>query len=299
MTQPSASTADQLQGIIVPLVTPFRDDGEVDLASLGRLVDEAIAAGASSLLALGTTGEPATLSGEEQEQVIATVIARAKGSGVSVGVGAGTYSTSSTRVGVERAESLGADWTLIVSPYYLRPSAEGIAAHYRAVAEVARRPVVAYNIPYRTGREIPAGTLLQLAAEGTIAGVKQAVGGVEGSTLQLLRGQPFTVLCGDDPYIFPMMSLGAAGAIAASANIATDRYVQFATAAHEGDFERARVLHEQLLPLSQALFAEPSPGVIKGVLHAQGRIASPSVRLPMTPASSDANSHALACVPKG
>jgi 4-hydroxy-tetrahydrodipicolinate synthase len=178
-------------------------------------------------------------------------------------------------------------------PYYVRPSEAGIVRHFQAVAERSPVPLVVYNIPYRTGRGLGAEALLELAATDGIAGVKQAVGGIDADTLELLARAPesFAVLAGDDPFILPLLLMGGAGAIAASANVCTERF-----AAMIG--ERRLEESEALLPFVRALFTEPSPAVIKAVLHAQGRIPTPDVRMPLTPASPQALERALAAMPQ-
>jgi 4-hydroxy-tetrahydrodipicolinate synthase len=160
-------------------------------------------------------------------------------------------------------------------------------------------PVVAYNIPYRTGQGLGAASLLELAATDNIAGVKQAVGGIDADTLTVLARAPegFAMLGGDDPYLFPMTLMGASGAIAASANLYTRRFVDMIRLGLAGEVAPGRAHAEALLPLIQALFAEPSPAVIKALLHTEGRIPTPDVRMPLSNASATAVKRALAARP--
>jgi 4-hydroxy-tetrahydrodipicolinate synthase len=183
-------------------------------------------------------------------------------------------------------------------PYYVRPSEAGIVAHFTAVAERSPVPLVLYNVPYRTGRGLRVNSLLELAAHPNVTGVKQAVGGIDAETLRLLADAPpsFAVLGGDDAYLLPMVLMGGAGAIAAAAHLRTSDFVRMiddGLAGHVGD---ARALAKDLLPLVLALFAEPNPAVIKGVLHAQGRVPTPDVRLPLSNASRSAVDAALAAI---
>jgi 4-hydroxy-tetrahydrodipicolinate synthase len=206
-------------------------------------------------------------------------------------VGAGTNDTRTT---IERHEALaavpGVAASLAVVPYYVRPSEAGIVAHFQAVAERSPVPLVVYNIPYRTGRGLGATALLELAETPNIAGVKQAVGGIDADTLTVLAqaGDRFAMLGGDDAFLFPLVVMGAAGAIAASAHLCTRRFVDMIAGGRRGELAEGRRHAEALLPLVLALFAEPSPAVIKAALHLEGRIPTPAVRMPMSPASPEA-----------
>ena len=214
-------------------------------------------------------------------------------------VGAGTYNTRET---IARHEALadvpGVSASLAVVPYYVRPSEEAIVAHFQAVAERSPVPLIVYNIPYRTARGLGSAALLELAHTENIVGVKQAVGGIDVDTLQVLAQAPpsFSVLGGDDAFLFPLVLMGGAGAIAASANVATDYYAEMIDAGLAGDIVGGRRLAEALLPLTLALFAEPSPAVVKAILHAQGKIPTPHVRMPLADASSAALEQALAAL---
>ena len=286
-----------VSGLLVPLVTPFDADGGVDLAALERLALEVLDAGADGLVALATTAEASSLDARERDAVIAVCAAVALERGVPLLVGAGTNDTRTT---IARHEALGGIdgvfGSLAVVPYYVRPSEAAIVAHFEAVAARSPVPVVLYNIPYRTGRGLGATALLELAAVDGIVGLKQAVGGVDADTLELLAGAPdgFSVLCGDDAFLLPLLLMGGVGGITASAHLCTDRFAALVAAARDGRVSEARSHAEALLPLVLALFAEPSPGVLKGVLHADGRIATPDVRMPLGAASAAALERALA-----
>jgi 4-hydroxy-tetrahydrodipicolinate synthase len=253
-------------------------------------------AGATGLVALGTTGEPATLTADERRAVVdvCAQVCRARGADLVVGAG-----SNDTAASVDALRAL-AEWpqvgaALVPVPYYTRPSEEGVVAHFARLAADAPVPVVAYNIPYRTGRVLGAATLRRLAELPNVVGVKHAVGAVDADTVAFLADLPagFAVLAGDDVFVSPMLALGAAGGILASAHVGTERFVELCDAWRDGDVGRARPLGNRLSALSAALFAEPNPAVVKGVLHAQGRIPTGAVRLPLLPASEGSVAAAL------
>ncbi len=206
-------------------------------------------------------------------------------------VGAGTNDTRTT---IARHEALaavpGARASLAVVPYYVRPSESAVVHHFQAVAERSPVPLIVYNIPYRTGRGLGAEALLELAATENVAGVKQAVGGIDADTLAVLAESAgrFAMLGGDDAFLFPLVLMGATGAIAASSHLCTRRFVEMIECGRSGAVAEGRRHAEALLPLVRALFAEPSPAVIKAALHLEGRIPTPDVRMPMSPASPEA-----------
>lgn len=179
---------------------------------------------------------------------------------------------------------------LVTVPPFVRPAAAGVLAHFTRLAEVSPVPLIVYHIPYRTGQPLDAATLRALGALPGVAGVKYAGGGIGEEAVALLGDLPsgFEVLAGDDVYLSPLLALGAAGGILASAHLATDRFAELAAAWRAGDVARARPLGHALARMSAAAFAEPNPAVLKGVLHAQGRIPTPDVRLPLLPASQGA-----------
>jgi 4-hydroxy-tetrahydrodipicolinate synthase len=277
-----------LGGLLVPLVTPFVQDGSVDLAALERLAHEVLDDGADGLVALATTAEASSLDERERDAVIAVCSAVAAQRGVPLIVGAGTNDTRTT---IARHEALagveGVTASIAVVPYYVRPSEAAIVAHFQAVAARSPLPIVAYNIPYRTGKGLGTAALLELAGTDGIVAVKQAVGAVDADTLQLLAAAPadFAVLCGDDAVMLPLLLMGARGAIAASAHLCTDRFAALVAAARDDRLDEARAHSEALLGLVLALFAEPSPAVLKAMLHDAGRIATPDVRMPLQGAS--------------
>ncbi|MCB5180465.1 dihydrodipicolinate synthase family protein [Streptomyces antimicrobicus] len=275
-------------GIHVPLVTPFSASGEVAADALEGLAHEVLDAGAAGVVALGTTAEAAALDPAERAlvtEVCARVCAE-RGAVLTVGVG-----SSDTRAG-EAALGALARWpqaraALVTVPAFVRPSPAGVVAHFARLAAVSPVPLIVYHIPYRTGLPLDAATLRTLGELPGVVGVKYAGGGIDQETVALLADPPagFSVLAGDDVYLSPMLALGATGGILSSAHLATARFVELAAAWEAGDTARARALGHALARFSAAAFAEPNPVVVKAVLHAQGRIPTPDVRLPLLPAA--------------
>ena len=280
-----------LTGLIVPLVTPFDSEDRVDLACLQRLATHVLDAGASGLAALATTGEAHALDDAERDLVTAACAEVCADRAVPLLVGAGTYDT---RLTIRRHEALGrytgVTHSLAVVPYYVRPSEAAIIDHFAVVAARSPVPMVIYNIPYRTGRGLGAASIMELAEVDNIVGLKQAVGSVDDGTLAVLTGVPdtFSVLAGDDLFIAPVVLMGGSGAIAASAHICTAMFADMVRAGLAGDTASSRRLAGALLPLVTALFAEPSPAVIKALLHSEGLIPTPRLRMPLTDASAAA-----------
>jgi 4-hydroxy-tetrahydrodipicolinate synthase len=275
------------RGLYVPLITPFTDEGNLAPEALAKLAHAVIESGAAGLVALGTTAEAAALTAAERDVVLDICAQACREHGATLIAGAGSNDTASTA----RALHDLAAWpevsaALTVVPYYTRPSEEGVVAHFTRLAAGSPVPLIVYNVPYRTGRVLSGQTLLQLAGMPGIAGVKHAAGTVDHDTVLLMAGRPgdFAVLAGDDVFASPLLALGAAGGILASAHLCTGEFAALIAAWHGGHAGQARELGHRLAPLSAALFAEPNPAVIKGALHALGQIPSPAVRLPLLPA---------------
>jgi 4-hydroxy-tetrahydrodipicolinate synthase len=288
-----------LQGVYVPVITPFAADGSVALDALERLCHELVDAGSAGIVALGTTGESAALDADEQRSVIATCARACDERGVQLIVGAGTNNTAKTIDAVAALAGTPAlAATLVVVPYYVRPSEAGIVAHFRAVAAASPVPVVIYNIPTRTGRNLGPDGMVELATSPNIAGVKQAHDSLDGETLAILARAPhdFSVLGGEDQILFPLTLMGGAGTISAAAHVCTARFAAMIECGLAGKVEDGRAHAEALLPVVQACYAEPNPSVFKGVLHAQDRIPTPAVRLPLVDASRPAVAAALAAI---
>jgi 4-hydroxy-tetrahydrodipicolinate synthase len=279
-----------LTGLYLPLVTPFAATGEVALDALERLAHEALDAGATGLVALGTTAEPASLSAAEQRAVADLVGAVCRQHSAPLLVGASTIDAVAALRG--RREVAAA---LSVVPPFVRPGEAGVVAHFTALAAASPVPLVVYHIPYRTGQPLSTEAIRRLAGIDAVTGIKYSAGGIDAGTVELLADPPagFAVLGGDDVVISPLLALGAHGGILASAHVATAHFAELVAAWHAGAAAKARALGHRLAALSSALFAEPNPTVIKAVLHAQERIPSAAVRLPLLPAGPDAVRAAL------
>lgn len=288
-----------LRGVYVPLITPFAADGSVAHDALEALAHEYLDAGAAGLVPLGTTGEAPLLDADEKRAIVELCARIGVERDVQVIVGSGTNSTASTVAATVAFGAIpGITHTMVVVPYYVRPSQAGIVAHVTAAADSSPVPVVVYNIPIRSGRVLEVPGMLELAAHPNVVGVKQAVDGIDLATLEILAGAPrdFAVLGGDDPYLLATVLLGGAGAICASAHVCTERFVAMIECGLAGKVEEGRAHHEALLPVVKACFAEPNPAVFKAVLHAQGRIPTPDLRLPLLGASDASRDAALAAV---
>ena len=288
-----------LRGVYLPLITPFAADGSIAFDALERLAHDSLDAGIAGLVPLGTTGEAPLLDADEKRAVVELCARIGRERDVQVIVGSGTNNTATTVSATEAYGAIdGVTHAMVVVPYYVRPSQQGIVEHVRAAAAASPVPVVIYNIPLRTGRVLEVPGMLELASDPNVIGVKQAVDGIDLATLEILAQAPsdFAVLGGDDPYLLPTVLLGGAGAICASAHVCTERFVAMIECGLAGKVDEGRTHHEALLPVVKACFAEPNPAVFKAVLHAQGRIPTPDLRLPLLPASDAARDAALAAV---
>ena len=273
-----------LRGCGTALVTPFTAAGAVDEKRFRALVERQIAAGVRLLVPCGTTGEAATLTASEHEQVIALTVETARGR-AKVLAGAGSNATAATVDRARAARAAGADALLLVAPYYNKPTQPGLVAHFRAVAQaVGDAPIVLYNVPGRTASNLAAATTLALAREvENIVGVKEASGDL-GQIMAILRDRPagFRVLSGDDAVTLPLIALGADGIVSVVSNEAPDLMANLAESALRGEWEAARGLHYRLLPLMEANFLESNPGPVKAALAAMGLLEE-HFRLPLVP----------------
>lgn len=272
----------KMQGVITALVTPMTESGAIDEKSLCRLVDFQIDGGVDGLVPMGTTGESPTLTGEECKRVIEIVVQQTRGR-VPVIAGAGSNCTSEAVEYTRDAKSVGADATLHVSPYYNKPTTDGLLAHFRAIADGVDLPLIVYNIAGRTGKNIENAVMLELAKHRNIVGVKEASGDIN-QVMDLIAKKPaaFEVLSGDDNLAFPIMSLGGTGVISVASNLVPDRMSAFIHAALKGDWTSARRMHYELLPLFRVLFIETNPIPIKAAMAMKGMMTE-SYRLPMCP----------------
>ena len=274
-------TRPNLEGAMTALVTPFKN-GAVDHDALGRLVEWQIASGIDALVAVGTTGESATLDYDEHIDVVARVVKFAAGR-VPVIAGTGANSTTEAIELSQRAADAGADALLQVTPYYNRPTQEGLYRHFLAVAEATRLPILLYNVPSRTGCDLLPDTVVRLAAHERIVGIKEATGSLPRATELVARtGGRFVVISGDDATAMPLYAIGARGVISVVSNCAPAMMAQMWDAAAAGQWKTARDLHHALRVLNHLLFVEASPAPIKAAMHLQGRLEH-ELRLPMVP----------------
>jgi 4-hydroxy-tetrahydrodipicolinate synthase len=272
----------EFRGCGTAMVTPFRKDLSLDEDALRRLIRRQIAAGINFLVPCGTTGESPTLSQEEHLRVVAITIEEAKGK-VPVLAGAGGYNTHHAVVMANEAERLGADGILSVTPYYNKPTQEGLYQHFKAIASATSLPIILYNVPPRTNVNIDPPTLRRLADIDNIIGVKEASGNIAQMT-QVIQQVPeqFTVLSGDDALTLPLVAMGGRGLISVTSNeIPADmtRLVQLCLA---GEFATARALQRKLLPLIEVNFIETNPGPVKAAMAEMGLLEA-AWRLPLVP----------------
>jgi 4-hydroxy-tetrahydrodipicolinate synthase len=280
----------QIEGTITALITPFTKDGSaVDFDGLTHLIERQIAAGVSGILPLGTTGETPTLSPEEKTHVIKHAVAVASGR-VPVMVGTGTNCTTSTIVATRQAEDLGADSALVVSPYYNKPSQEGLYAHFKAVTASTNIPLVVYNVAPRTAVNIETSTMKRIAELPSVVAVKEASGNIHqiARVIDEVQNQSdsFSVLSGDDSMTFATMMLGGTGVISVASNLIPEHVVALVECFKNGDYVAARKKHFYLSKLFETLFIETNPVPTKSAFALCGFPAGP-VRLPLAPLTAE------------
>jgi 4-hydroxy-tetrahydrodipicolinate synthase len=272
-----------IEGCLTAIVTPFKG-GKVDFDGLTKLVDWQIEQGVDGIVAVGTTGESATLDVPEHVAVIAACVKAAKGR-VPVVAGAGGNATSEALELTKASEDAGADALLHVTPYYNRPSQEGLFRHFEAIAKSTKLPIILYNVPTRTACDLLTDTVVRLADFDNIIGIKDATGNlVRGSELVAKVGDRLTILSGDDGTAFPLYACGARGVISVVSNVAPRAMSDMWDAVKAGDWARAKQRHFELRVLNQMLFFEPSPAPTKAALSILGR-CSLDVRLPLVAAT--------------
>ncbi|MCL9787011.1 4-hydroxy-tetrahydrodipicolinate synthase [Neisseria subflava] len=269
-----------LKGSLVALITPMNQDGSINYEQLHDLIDWHIENGTDGIVAVGTTGESATLPVEEHLAVIEATVKHVN-KRVPVIAGTGANNTVEAIALSKAAEQAGADYTLSVVPYYNKPSQEGIYQHFKAIAEATSIPMVIYNVPGRTVVSMSNDTILRLAEIPNIVGVKEASGNI-GNNIELINSVPkgFVVLSGDDSTGLPFMLCGGHGVVTVAANVAPKLFADMCRAALEGDIATARRLNEQLTPIYNTMFCEPSPAAPKWGLSLLGK-CEPHVRLPL------------------
>jgi 4-hydroxy-tetrahydrodipicolinate synthase len=271
-----------LKGCGTALVTPFKEDRSIDEEALARLVEFQVEAGIDFLVPCGTTGESATLSYDEQRRVVEIVLSAAAGR-VHVIAGAGGNNTAHVIEMAREYERVGVRGLLSVSPYYNKPTQEGLYQHFRAVADATRLPMIVYNVPPRTAVNILPDTIARLAEVPNIIGVKEASGDISQIAEIITRVPPeFLVFSGDDSITLPVVALGGAGVISVASNEAPAQMTALTRACLDNDWDQARRLNRELFPLMKANFIETSPGPVKAALAMMGRIKE-VYRLPMVP----------------
>ena len=272
-------------GSLVAIVTPFRK-GRVDEQALGDLIEFHISQGTNGIVPCGTTGESATLSQEEHEQVVAFTV-EAVNHRVPVIAGTGSNSTEEAIVFTKHAKQVGSDAALLITPYYNKPTQEGLFQHYSTIAKAVDLPLILYNIPGRTCVNMMPTTVARLAKISSIIGIKEGSGSLQQvSDIIQQCGDRVTVLSGDDPLTLPMMAIGAKGVITVTANIVPADMAAMVQAALEGHMDRAKALHYKMAPLFTALFYETNPIPVKEALAMMNKIDG-ELRLPMSPMAPD------------
>ena len=272
-----------IEGCLTALVTPFRD-GNIDFDGLAKLVDWQIESGIDGIVAVGTTGESATLDVDEHVAVIAATVKAARGR-VPVIAGAGGNATSEALALTKASEDAGANALLHVTPYYNRPNQEGLFRHFEAIAKSTKLPIVLYNVPTRTACDLLTDTVVRLAELDNIVAIKDATGNlVRGSELVAKCGDKISILSGDDGTAFPLYSIGARGVISVVSNLAPREMAEMWDAVVANDWARAKKLHYKLRAMNQLLFVEPSPAPTKAALAMLGRCTT-DVRLPLVAAT--------------
>jgi 4-hydroxy-tetrahydrodipicolinate synthase len=268
-------------GSLVAIVTPF-SKGKFDEKAMADLIEFHIANGTDGIVPCGTTGESATLTPDEHERVVAVTV-EVVNKRITVIAGTGSNSTDEAIIFTKHAKAVGADGALLITPYYNKPTQEGLFRHFEAVAKAVDLPQILYNIPGRTSINMLPATTARLSQVPNIIGIKEGSGSLQQvSEIIHCSKQDFLILSGDDPLTLPMMALGGKGVITVTANVAPTDMAHMVSAALNGDYERARTLHFKLTPLFSALFLETNPIPVKAALAMMGKM-SEEVRLPLTP----------------
>jgi 4-hydroxy-tetrahydrodipicolinate synthase len=272
------------KGSIPALVTPMRDDGAIDLDAWDTLLDFHLQQGTDGVVVGGTTGESPVLERSELEELVRRARVRVAGR-MPVIAGSGTNGTAKSIALSKAAEAAGADALLVVTPYYNKPTQEGLFRHFSAIADAVNIPVILYNVPGRTGCDMLADTVARLSHHPRIAGVKEATGDIARGAAILQQSRPgFVLLSGDDPTAARLIRIGARGVISVTANVAARAMHELCVAGLEGRHDEAAALNRRLMSLHQAMFVESNPIPVKWAVHRMGLIG-PGIRLPLTPLS--------------
>lgn len=269
------------KGVATALITPFTNDNKVDIKSLEKLIDFQIDGGVNAIVVLGTTGEPATMTRSEKEQVIDVALKKSDGK-IPIIVGAGSNNTETAVESCKFAESLGADAVLTVTPYYNKCTQAGLIRHYSAVASATKLPIICYNVPSRTGVNMLPSTFAELARIDNIVAIKEASGNMEqiSECLRLVDGKA-DVYSGDDGLTVPIMAMGGAGVISVASNVCPNYVARMTQAFFDGKLSKASEMQKAMLPLVRALFSEVNPIPVKHAAHILG-LCQDVLRLPLT-----------------
>ena len=287
------SNAPLLQGSIVALVTPMNNHGEVDFENLKQLVEYHVQAGTDAIVSVGTTGESATLSIEENVKVILKTVEFAAGR-IPVIAGTGANATSEAVTMTKLLNNSGIVGCLSVVPYYNKPTQEGMYQHFKAIAECTDIPQILYNVPGRTGSDLLPETVGRLSAIPNIIGIKEATGDISRvQKIKQLAGKDFFVFSGDDASCLEAMKLGAEGVISVTSNVAPKAMAEMCRLARQGQFSEAETINQRLMPLHKNLFIESNPIPVKWACYKLGLIADPTLRLPLTLLSESAQTVVL------
>ncbi len=269
-----------IKGSITAIITPFDNEGSVDQKALRNLVEFHISNGTNGIVPCGTTGESATLSHEEHFDVVEIVIDQVSGR-VPVIAGAGSNSTLETKLLTKHAKDAGAEAALLITPYYNKPTQEGLFQHYKEIATSVDIPIILYNVPGRTALNMLPETVIRLSKIDNIVGIKEASGSIEQAVEIMKYTENFTLLSGEDSLTYPLMTLGAKGVISVTNNIAPGLMAKMCSCVLDGNYEDAREIHFKLSKLFKVLFCETNPIPVKKALYLMGVIED-EVRLPLT-----------------
>lgn len=270
------------EGVCPAIVTPFDEDGDVDYEALGDVIDHVEDGGVDGIVPCGSTGESATLTHEEHKRVVEYAVENASHD-TRVIAGTGSNSTHEALELTEHAQEAGADGALLISPYYNIPNDAGLIDHYETVADAVDVPLLLYNVPGRTGQNMPDDAIVELAGHENVAGVKEASGDINKISRLCARTRDldFDVVSGDDSMTLPLLSVGGTGVISVTANLFPGAMVELVEAAREGDYETARAKHAELTPVFDAMFVESNPVPVKVAAEELGLCRS-ELRLPLS-----------------
>ena len=276
-----------ITGAMTALITPFKN-GKVDLVKYESLIKRQIAQGINAVVPVGTTGESATLSFNEHKECIEVAVATCKGTNTKVMAGAGSNATHEACDLAKHAQDVGADGILSITPYYNKPTQEGLYQHFKAIANSVEIPFVLYNVPGRTSVDLEAKTAIRLFDDiKNIYSIKEATGSLERAICLISQRKDFLVFSGDDAIDFPMLVNGAKGIISVTANILPNLKSQLVNSVFEGDYERAKQINEDLYALNSVLFCESNPIPIKAAMYLSGLLDTLEYRLPLTAPSAE------------